>query len=141
MVTASRCTLWALLSVAFVYAGVATAQSYPVKTIRIIVPYPPGGSTDVVFRILAPRLTEILGQQVVVENRPGGSSTIGVNSVAKSPPDGYTLGAVNIAFVANPSLMKKVPYDTEADLVPVSLVSTSTLVMAVHPSVPARSTP
>ncbi len=139
MVTASRYILLALLSVSFVHAGIAAAQSYPVKTIRIIVPYPPGGSTDVVFRILAPRLTEILGQQAVVENRPGGSSTIGVNSVAKSPPDGYTLGAVNIAFVANPSLMKKVPYDTETDLVPVSLVSTSTLVMAVHPSVPARS--
>ena len=123
----------------FIGAGAATAQSYPVKTIRIIVPYTPGGSTDVVSRILAPRLTEILGQTVVVENRPGGSSTIGVNFVAKSPPDGYTLGIVNIAFVANPSLMKKVPYDTEMDLVPVSLVSTATLVMAVHPSVPARS--
>ena len=139
MVTASRCTLLALLSVSFVYAGVAAAQGYPVKPIRIIVPYTPGGSTDVVSRILAPRLTEILGQTVVVENRPGGSSTIGVNFVAKSPPDGYTLGIVNIAFVANPSLMKKVPYDTETDLVPVSQISTATLVMAVHPSVPARS--
>ncbi len=129
----------AFLSVPFIYAGSAAAQSYPVKPIRIIVPYAPGGSTDVVFRILAPRLTEILGQTVVVENRPGGSSTIGLDIAAKSPPDGYTLGVPNITFGANPSLMKKMPFDTEKDLVPVSLVSIVTLVLAVHPSVPARS--
>jgi tripartite-type tricarboxylate transporter receptor subunit TctC len=129
----------ALLAVSFVYAGAAGAQSYPTKPIRIIVPYAPGGSTDVVFRILAPRLTEILGQTVVVENRPGGSSTIGLDIAAKAPPDGYTLGIPNITFGANPSLMKKMPFDTEKDLVPVSLVSIVTLVLSVHPSVPARS--
>ncbi len=139
MVIASRHTLLALLSASFVFASPATAQGYPVKPIRIVVPYPPGGSNDVVFRILAPRLTEILGQQAVVENRPGGSSTIGLNFVAKSPPDGHTLGVANIAFGANPSLIRKMPFDTEKDLVPVSLVSTVTLVLAVHPSVPARS--
>ncbi len=117
----------------------AAAQNYPVKPIRIIVPYAPGGSTDVVFRILAPRLTEILGQQAVVENRPGGSSTIGLDIAAKSPPEGYTLGVANITFGANPSLIKKMPFDTEKDLVPVSLTSIVTLVLAVHPSVPARS--
>lgn len=131
--------LLALSSVPFIGAGVATAQSYPAKPIRIIVPYSPGGSTDVVFRILAPRLTEILGQTVVVENRPGGSSTIGLDIAAKSPPDGYTLGIPNITFGANPSLMKKMPFDTEKDLVPVSLVSIVTLVLSVHPSVPAKS--
>ena len=120
-------------------AGPAAAQTYPAKPIRIIVPYAPGGSTDVVFRILAPRLTEILGQQAVVENRPGGSSTIGLDIAAKSPPDGYTLGVANITFGANPSLIKKMPFDTEKDLVPVSLTSIVTLVLAVHPSVPARS--
>jgi tripartite-type tricarboxylate transporter receptor subunit TctC len=120
-------------------ANTVAAQGYPVKAIRIIVPYAPGGSTDVVTRILAPRLGDLLGQNVVVENRPGGSSTIGVNAVAKSAPDGYTLGIVNIAFVANPSLMKKVPYDTEADLLPVSQLSNATLVMTIHPSLPARS--
>lgn len=129
----------ALCSVSFVFAGAATAQSYPTKTIRIIVPYAPGGSTDVVFRILAPRLTEILGQTVVVENRPGGSSTIGLDIAAKSPPDGHTLGIPNITFGANPTLMKKMPFDTEKDFAPVSLVSIVTLVVAVHPSVPARS--
>jgi tripartite-type tricarboxylate transporter receptor subunit TctC len=117
----------------------AVAQNYPVKPIRVIVPYAPGGSTDVVFRILAPRLTEILGQQVIVENRPGGSSTIGLDVAAKSAPDGYTLGVPNLTFGANPSLIKKMPFDTEKDLVPVSLVSIVTLVLTVHPSVPARS--
>ena len=134
-----RSFLLALSSVPFIYAGAATAQSYPTKPIRIIVPYSPGGSTDVVFRILAPRLTEILGQSVVVENRPGGSSTIGLDIAAKSPPDGHTLGIPNITFGANPSLMKKMPFDTEKDLVPVSLVSIVTLVLSVHPSVPAKS--
>jgi len=128
-----------LLASSCICTSLAIAQAYPTKPIRIIVPYAPGGSTDVVFRILAPRLTEILGQTVVVENRPGGSSTIGLDIAAKSPPDGYTLGVPNITFGANPSLMKKMPFDTEKDLVPVSLVSIVTLVLAVHPSVPARS--
>ena len=121
------------------YAGIACAQSYPVKPIRIIVPYAPGGSTDVVFRILAPRLTELLGQSVIVENRPGGSSTIGLDIAAKSTPDGYTLGIPNITFGANPSLIKKMPFDTEKDFMPVSLVSIVTLVLTVHPSVPAKT--
>ena len=135
-----RHTMLALLPVSlFICTTHAVAQAYPTKPIRIIVPYTPGGSTDVVSRILAPRLTEILGQTVVVENRPGGSSTIGLDIAAKAPPDGYTLGVPNITFGANPSLMKKMPFDTEKDLVPVSLVSIVTLVLAVHPSVPARS--
>jgi len=139
MTTTLHRMLLALWVVPFIVTGAATAQSYPVKPIRIIVPYAPGGSTDVVFRILAPRLTEILGQTVVVENRPGGSSTIGLDIVAKSPPDGYTLGIPNITFGANPSLMKKMPFDSEKDLVPVSLVSIVTLVLSVHPSVPVKS--
>ncbi|HET7596619.1 MAG TPA: tripartite tricarboxylate transporter substrate binding protein [Burkholderiales bacterium] len=120
-------------------AGPAAAQGYPAKAVRIIVPYAPGGSTDVVFRILAPRLTENLGQQVLVENRPGAASTIGLDLVAKSPADGYTLGVANIAYGANPTLYKKMPFDSEKDLVPVSLVSIVTMVLSVHPSVPARS--
>ncbi|MCE9639288.1 MAG: tripartite tricarboxylate transporter substrate binding protein [Betaproteobacteria bacterium] len=135
----SRCLVAGLLSVSFVYAGPVSAQNYPVKPIRIIVPYSPGGSTDVVMRILAPRMMENLGQQVVVENRPGGSSTIGLDVAAKSAPDGYTLGVPNLTFGANPSLIKKMPFDTEKDLVPVSLVSIVTLVLTVHPSIPARS--
>jgi len=131
--------LLALLSAALAYMAPATAQTYPMKPIRIIVPYSPGGSTDVVLRILAPRLAEDLGQQVLVENRPGAASTIGLDYVAKSPPDGYTVGIANIAYGANPTLYKKMPFDAEKDLVPVSLVSIVTMVLSVHPSVPARS--
>ena len=120
-------------------ASTGSGQAYPVKPIRIVVPYAPGGSTDVVFRILAPRLTEILGQQVVIDNRPGAASTIGLDIVAKSPPDGYTVGVNNIAYGANPTIYKKMPFDSEKDFAPVTLVSIVTLVATVHPSVPARS--
>ena len=120
-------------------SSLAFAQAYPVKPIRIVVPYAPGGSTDVVFRILAPRMIEILGQQILIDNRPGAASTIGLDLVAKSPPDGYTIGISNIAYGANPALYKKMPFDSEKDLVPVSLVSIVTLVVTVHPSLPARS--
>ncbi|HEY0338895.1 MAG TPA: tripartite tricarboxylate transporter substrate binding protein [Burkholderiales bacterium] len=129
----------ALCTALLVSSTAAFAQSYPAKPIRIIVPYAPGGSTDVVFRILAPRLTEILGQQIVIDNRPGAASTIGLEIVAKSPPDGYTVGVSNIAYGANPAIYKKMPFDSEKDLVPVTLVSIVTLVATVHPSLPARS--
>jgi len=92
-----------------------------------------------VFRILAPRLTESLGQPLLVDNRPGGGATIGMDLVAKSAPDGYTLGVANISFGANPSLLARLPYDATRDFAPVTLVSIVTMVLAVHPSVPARS--
>lgn len=139
MTVSSRLALACLLPATFISAGLSYGQAYPSKTIRMIVPYAPGGSTDVVMRIIAPRMSEILGQQVVVENRPGGSSTIGLDIAAKSPPDGYTLGIPNLTFGANPSLIKKMPFDSEKDLVPVSLVSIVTLVLTVHPSIPART--
>jgi tripartite-type tricarboxylate transporter receptor subunit TctC len=120
-------------------ACAAHAQTYPSKPIRLIVPYAPGGSTDVILRILGARMTENLGQQVIVDNRPGAASTIGLDLVAKSPPDGYTVGANNIAYGANPAIYRKMPFDSEKDLLPVSLISIVTLVMTVHPSVPARS--
>jgi len=128
-----------LAGAAVLQAAPSAAQTYPAKPIRIIVPYAPGGSTDVVFRILAPRLSENLGQQVLIENRPGAASTVGLDLVAKSPPDGYTVGVANIAYGANPTLYKKMPFDAEKDLAPVSLVSIVTMVLSVHPSVPARS--
>ena len=144
-----------LFSVCVFYAGATTAQNpstgtgqaastssgqaFPTRTLRAIVPYAPGGSTDVVMRILAPRMSEILGQQVIVENRPGGSSNIGIDLAAKSQPDGHTFGVANITFCANPSLFKKMPFDAEKDLAPVSLFSMVTLVLSVHPSVPAKT--
>ncbi len=120
-------------------AGLASAQNYPTKPVRVIVPFAPGGATDIVARLLAPRLSENLGQSVVVENRGGGGTTIGMDHVAKSAPDGYTLGVATLTFAINPSLFPKLPYDTEKDFAPVSLVSIVTFVMAIHPSVPARS--
>jgi len=117
----------------------ATAQPYPARPIRVIVPFAPGGSTDVVFRLLAPRLNEYLGQPVLVDNRPGGGATIGMDLVAKAPADGYTLGVANISFGANPSLLAKLPYDTAKDFAPVGLVTIVTMVLTVHPSVPVRS--
>ena len=128
-----------LVAAALLVAGTSFAQPYPSKPVRVIVPFTPGGSTDVVFRILAPRITESLGQPLLVDNRPGGGATIGMDLVAKSAPDGYTLGVANISFGANPSLLAKLPYDTARDFAPVSLVSIVTMVLSVHPSVPARS--
>ena len=131
---------WSRVALALLLCPVlAWAQNFPTRPIRMIVPYAPGGSTDVVLRILAPRLAEDLGQSVVVENRPGGSSIIGLDAAAKAAPDGHTWGIPNITFGANPSLMKKMPFDSEKDLLPVSLVSIVTLVLSVHPSVPAHS--
>ena len=124
---------------ATIYAGAATAQNFPTRTIRAIVPYAPGGSTDVVMRVIAPRMAEMLGQQVVVENRPGGSSTIGLDIAAKAAADGHTIGIANVTFCANPSLIRKMPFDSEKDLLPVSFMSLVTLVLTVHPSVPAKS--
>src|SRR5436190_4035551 len=128
----------ALASAAMWGAG-ATAQNYPTKPIRIIVPYAPGGSTDVLLRIFAPKLAEILGQQVLIDNRPGAASIIGLDIVAKAPPDGYTAGIANIAYGANPTLYKKMPFDSEKDFAPVGQIAIVTLVLSVHPSVPARS--
>jgi tripartite-type tricarboxylate transporter receptor subunit TctC len=133
--TASALSLAVLSTIALT----STAQTYPAKPIRIIVPYAPGGSTDVLFRIFAPKLTDVLGQQAIIDNRPGAASTIGLDIVAKSPPDGYTVGVANIAYGANPSIYKKMPFDSEKDLLPVGLVSIVTMVLSVHPSIPARS--
>src|SRR4051812_22434592 len=120
-------------------AGSAGAQNFPAKPIRVIVPFAPGGSTDIVARLLAPRLSENLGQSVVVENRAGGGTTIGMDHVAKSAPDGYTLGVATLTFALNPNLFAKLPYNTEKDFAPVSLVSIVPFVIAIHPSIPARS--
>ena len=121
------------------YASTAAAQNYPAKPVRIVVPFGTGGSTDAVFRILGPRLADSLGQQVVIDNRPGAAGSIGIGLVAKSPPDGYTLGIATLAYVANPYVLTKLPYNTEKDLLPVSLVTLVPLVLTVHPSIPSRS--
>jgi len=115
------------------------AQNYPAKTIRLVSPFPPGGSVDVVGRILAAKLTENLGQQVIVDNRSGASGIIGTELVAKAPPDGYTLLINTLPLVTNEFLMPRMPYDPIRDLEPISMVTSSPSLVTVHPSVPARS--
>ena len=140
MKPATCCSRLALLLVPLaVFGGPAVAQTYPTKPIRVIVPFAPGGATDIVARMLAPRLSENLGQSVVVENRGGGGTTIGMQLVVKAPPDGYTLGVATLTFALNPSLVAKLPYSTEKDFMPVSLISQTPFVMSLHPSVPAKS--
>lgn len=119
-------------------AATALAQAFPNKPIRIISPYPPGGATDIIARELGARLTPLLGQQVLVENRSGGIGTIGADAVAKAAPDGYTLGMFNTAHVANIHVMK-LPYDAYKDFQAVSLVVDVPGVLTVNPSVNANN--
>ena len=107
---------------------------------RVIVPFPPGGGTDVVSRMLGQKLTEVWGQQVIIDNRPGASMMIGHELGAKAAPDGYTLVMSSNNHTINPSVYPKIPYDTLKDFAPVTLVGTSPLVLVVHPSLPVRTT-
>jgi tripartite-type tricarboxylate transporter receptor subunit TctC len=122
-----------------VIAAVTSAQTYPTRAIRLIVPFAPGGGTDILIRVITPKLSELLGQQIIVDNRGGGGSMIGTELVVRSAPDGYTLVAVDTAFATNPSLYRKLPYDPIKDLAPVSLLATAPVILIVHPSVPATT--
>ena len=129
----------AILSAALAASPAFGQSVYPAKPVRLISPSSAGGGSDIVARILAPKLTERLGQQVIVENRPGAGTVIGSDHVAKSAPDGYTL-LLGIATLAiNPALLKKVPYDVMRDLAPITQVAASPNIFVVHPSVPVRS--
>jgi len=128
-----------LLVAAAGFALPAVAQNFPVKPVRIVVGYPAGGPVDTVARIVAPRLTELLGQQVVIENRPGASGNIAGEHVSKATADGYTLLLTAASITSNPHLYRTVGYDALRDLAPVSLLTSSPLVMAVHPSVPVKT--
>jgi tripartite-type tricarboxylate transporter receptor subunit TctC len=118
----------------------ASAQSYPERAIRFIVPFAVGGAADITARIIAPRLSEGLGQPVVVDNRPGAGSIIGNEVVAKAPTDGHTILLTNVAFGALPALHRKLPYDPVRDFAAVSLVNSAPQVLLVHPSLPVRTT-
>ena len=120
-------------------SGSAHAQNYPSKPIRLVAPFAPGGSTDILARLVAQKLTEAWGQQVNVDNRAGGGSVIGTDLVAKSAPDGYTLVMTSTSTATAPSLMKKLPYDTLRDLAPVIQLVSTPNVLVVHPSLPVRS--
>src|SRR5687767_1704807 len=117
----------------------AIAQAYPTRPVRIVVPYPPGGGNDIIGRIAAEELTRRLGQQAIVDNRPGGSTVIGTDIVAKSPPDGHTLLVTPAPFTIVPSLAARLPYDPAKDFEPITLINTTPLVLVVNPGVPAKS--
>ena len=117
----------------------AVAQSFPTRPIRLIVPYPPGGGTDIVARVIGQRLQQSLGQPIVIDNRSGAGGTLGTAVAAKAAPDGYTLVLVPTSHVINPSIYAKLPYDTEKDLAPITMVASAAILMAINPSVPADS--
>lgn len=121
-------------------SGESTAQSYPSRPIKMVVGFAPGGGTDVTARMVAPKLSELLGQPIIVENKPGAEARIATEFVAKAPPDGYTLLAgASGQMVFNPGLFAPLPYDPEKAFVPITLFNYDPLVFAVHPSVPAHS--
>ena len=118
----------------------SAADAYPVRPVRLVVPFPPGGSVDTLARTIGPRLSDVLGQQIVVDNRPGGNGNIGMEIVAQARADGYTLVFAYIANVAiAPSLFAKLQYDPVRDFAPITQIATSPNVLTAHPSVPARS--
>src|SRR5260221_12793732 len=120
---------------------VCPGQTYPPRAVRLMVPFPPGGATDIIGRLVSAKMQNVWGQPVVVENKPGAGTVVGTDYVAKSAPDGYTLGMVVTAYVINPSLRGDLPYNTLKDLTGVTQVSVQHLVMPANPSVPANSIP
>lgn len=132
--------LAALIIPPFIMADAALADTYPTRPIRWIVAYPPGGTTDIIVRLVAPELGKRLGQYLVIENRGGGAGIIGTNAAAKAAPDGYTLSVGYITTHAiHPTLMKSLPYDPIKDFIPISLMGKAPLILVVNPSVPVKS--
>ena len=117
----------------------ATAQTYPTKPVRFVVPYPPGGATDILARMIGGKLSNSLGQQFLVDNRPGAGQKIGTGMVAKSAPDGHTILLVSVTHSINPALDANLPYDSLKDFAPITLAASSPNVVVVHPSVPVKS--
>jgi tripartite-type tricarboxylate transporter receptor subunit TctC len=135
---ARRVILGALAGTAIAAPSLAQ-PAWPTRTIRVVIPFGPGGGTDNLVRILEPHVTRALGQQLVIENRPGAGSIVGTEIVARSEPDGYTLVALDSTFVINPGLMPTLPYDSARDFTPVTLLAHAPVVLLAHPSVPATT--
>src|SRR5215831_1370521 len=115
------------------------AQPFPSKPLRVINPAAPGGNSDIFFRLLSPKMTEVLGHNLIFDYRPGAGGVLGAEIIAKSPPDGYTTGIVAGSFMINPSLMRKLPYDTVKDFTPLGLIVDVPTGVVVHPSLPVRT--
>ncbi len=133
------CISVAVVSCVVSAAAGAQTSAFPVKPIRVIIPVPPGGSIDSVMRVIAPRMSESIGQSVVLEGRPGASTNLGMEMAARAPGDGYTLLANTVGLVANVSLFSKLGFDPERDFAAVSLIASSPSLIAVHPSVPVKN--
>jgi tripartite-type tricarboxylate transporter receptor subunit TctC len=121
-------------------ASIAAAQNYPVKPVRVVIPWPPGGANDIVGRIVAQKLGEQLGQQFIIDNRGGAAGTIGADLVAKAPADGYTIMVHSATHVTNPHLYKKLPYDTLKDFTGITALAVQVGMLVVHPALPAKNT-
>ena len=133
------CRFWLVcLAAGLAWAADASAQ-YPNRAVRFILPFPPGGGTDTLGRAIGNRLSEALGQQVIMDNRPGGGANIGAEIAAKSPADGYTVFMVTTAHTVNATLYRKLGYNLLKDFAPVSLLASTAQIVVVHPSVPVRS--
>lgn len=117
----------------------ATAQNYPTKTIRMVIPFAAGGNTDIIGRIFAPKMAEILGQQIIIDNRGGAGGTIGTEVVKRAAPDGYTILMASAGHTINPAMIKKLPYDSVKDFVPMGIVADVPTAFVIHPSLPPKN--
>jgi tripartite-type tricarboxylate transporter receptor subunit TctC len=139
MKIASRYCSAIVACVLFAVPAVVTAQAFPTKPVRIVNPAAPGGNSEVFFRLLQPKMVEVLGHQLVMDYRPGAGGTIGGDVVAKSAPDGYTTGLMAASFVINPAMIKKMPFNTLKDFTPLGLIVDVPSGLVLHPSLPARN--
>ena len=128
-----------ILAALALIAGEAAGQAYPIKPVRVVIPWPPGGSNDVVGRIVLQKVAESMGQQFIIDNRGGAAGSIGADVVAKAPPDGYTLMVHSTTHVGNAHIYKKLPYDTLKDFTGVALLAAQPGALAAHPSLPAKT--
>src|SRR5689334_4960925 len=135
----SRMLLVAIAMASATPAVTCAQADFPVKPIRLIVPFPPGGGTDITARAVAARMTESFGQPVVADNRPGANGTIGVDLTAKSAPDGYTMTMISSSHAVNVGLYPRLPYDLLKDLTPVTQATSQPYAMVIHPSIPAKT--
>src|SRR4030095_2081844 len=120
-------------------AGTAAAQQYPVKPVRVIVNFPPGAGTDIATRLVTAKLTEMMGQQFIVDNRAGAAGNIGIEVAARAAPDGYTLLTATAAAAISQTMFSKIPFDLSRDFTPIAMIASAPFVLAVHPSVPAKA--